>query len=73
MTGKVGRNLLLKLEAMYLKSNGRNNDELIRIGPSVTYAIGELELSLGGYQAFYEQEDTKGQTTYVTFNLTRKF
>ncbi|QNN20956.1 hypothetical protein HED60_01270 [Planctomycetales bacterium ZRK34] len=72
-TSKVQRNLLVRLEASYTKTSGRNNDELIRIGPSVTWFKGAMELTVSGYQAFYQQEETEGDTTYFSVNFKRKF
>jgi opacity protein-like surface antigen len=72
-TSKIQRNLLVRLEASYEKTSGRNNDELIRIGPSVTWFKGAMELTVSGYQAFYQQEETEGDTTYFSINFKRKF
>lgn len=72
-TSKIQRNLLVRLEASYAKTSGRNNDELLRIGPSVTWFKGAMELTVSGYQAFYQQEETEGDTTYFSVNFKRKF
>ncbi len=73
ITSKVRDDTVLRFDASYLKTRGRNNDELWRFGPSVTWARGLMEVSVSGYQSFYRQESRRGNRTYASFSLRREF
>ncbi len=73
LTTKLRRNLIVRLEASYVDLRGRENDTLGRVGASANWSLGNLDVSISGYHAVYEQEGDDGTSDYVMFTLRRSF
>ncbi len=73
VTTKLKRNILLRLSADYLKTEGRENDELLEFVGSLDWRFRDLEVSVEARQSFYTQETTEGSEQQLMFLIRRRF
>ncbi len=73
LTAKPSRNTLIRLDAKYTRTRGRENDELGSIGAAFEWKYGNLDFSIEGRHNVYEQESTSGRESLVLFSISRSF
>jgi len=70
---RVTSHLLLRLEGSYYETTGRDNDTLGRIGSSLEWSYGRMDVSLNAYYEIYEQEEDNGDRVFVGIRVSRSF
>jgi len=73
VTAKLGRNLLLRLNANYYHQRGRDNGDQLNVGPALLWTAGRTEVSLDSSYRIYTQETDSGQSLFIGIKLTRYF
>jgi len=73
LSTRLNSTLLIRLDADYLESRGRDDEMRLEAGPTVIWKYGLTDVEIGGYYAIYELEDIEGTTTYLDFSVRRRF
>lgn len=72
-TVKLRRDLIARFETTYTDMRGRDNDTLARVGGSLNFRRGNLDLTISAHHEMYEQEGDEGESDVVRFSLRRSF
>ena len=70
---KLQRNLLLRADAEYVQTKGRENRTLANVSVGLEWAYRSLEMALQARESFYEQERNTGTSQTIMFTLRRRF
>lgn len=70
---KLQRNLLLRADAEYVQTKGRENRTLANVSVGLEWAYRSLEMALQARESFYEQEKNTGTSQTIMFTLRRRF
>ncbi len=73
VNSRLRRNLLLRLYAEYLRTEGRENDELAKFGAILEWTFRSIDLTVEARQTYYTQEQTTGTEQAILFYLRRRF
>ena len=73
LTAKLSRNLLARLQGDYLRTRGRDNNEVASIALGVEGTRRSLDFSVELRHDVYTQELDEGTANSLRFNVTRRF
>ena len=73
LSTKIGRNSLLNFDAEFVRTEGRENNELVRLSVSFDWSYRDLDFSIEARHNIYQQELNEGTSDAVLFNITRRF
>ncbi|MFW6189156.1 MAG: hypothetical protein ACOC7T_01875 [Planctomycetota bacterium] len=73
LTRRLGRHLLVHLEADYFETTGRENDELLRTTVGLEGTYQKLDFSVEARHDEFQQEFNEGTEDSLYFNVRRRF
>ena len=73
VTTKLARAVLLRVDADYTRSRGRNDIQLIELGAVLEWKFHNLDFSIEARQNEFLQESTSGRERYVFLKVSRRF
>lgn len=73
ITTKLRRDLLLRAEALYYDTRGRDDDLLARLGGGLVWERGQLSVELDGHFDIWEQQVDHGTSLVLELFVRREF
>ena len=73
LVANINREWLVRVDGSFAESRGRDNGQQARIGAKATWRRGQLDVSIEGYRAIFEQDDDEGTTDFIGFTIRREF
>lgn len=73
LTAKIRANTVLRLKSDYIRTQGRENDKLLRLGVNLEWRYRRLDFSLEARHDIFKQISNEGTSDFLGFYLRRRF